>query len=113
MHAIRQTGVILGFIERQRQLRRIRRNIRDTTNPFEIPEARLVFIFSKNTIQNENNIVFRFIQLYRLPNSVALQLVEDLRPHIKIDDRPDAIPIHITVQLALVLNSNKYLFHIL
>lgn len=53
--------IIIREIERIKYHRLIRENLRDTINPFEIPEK-------------------EFIALYRMPQYTAFHLIDEIRP---------------------------------
>lgn len=62
-------------------LRANRRNLRDTTNPFEIPER-------------------EFIRIFRLDRYSARELIDRLIPLMPPADGPLAIPNHLRVNIS-------------
>ncbi|KAI8121938.1 hypothetical protein CVS40_7180 [Lucilia cuprina] len=68
--------------DRRNMMRVHRRKLRDSTNPFEIPEA-------------------RFIELYRLKKAAAKVLLNDISPFMKKGVKTTFIPQHIRMCTAL------------
>ncbi|XP_018392383.1 PREDICTED: putative nuclease HARBI1, partial [Cyphomyrmex costatus] len=76
--------------EEKHLLRIERRQLRDATNPFGIPES-------------------QFISLYRLPKDAVLTLCENIQPYVQRAIRPTAIPFELKVLATLsFLSSGSY-----
>lgn len=79
------SAVILIYAEmydRRNHLRIRRRNLRDSSNPFTLPEE-------------------RFKELFRFPTRLATELISELRPFMEQGERITFVPIHLRVLASL------------
>ena len=73
-------------------MRHLRQDLRDTQDPFAIPDA-------------------AFVGLYRMPKHLVQQLIADLEPHMNAAERSTAIPEHLQVLAFLsVVANGKYCY---
>lgn len=66
--------------DRSNHLRKIRRSLRDKSNPFEMPTA-------------------QFAQTYRFSQHEAMEIIDMLRPHVRETLRSTKVPLEMKVLL--------------
>ena len=92
------------LVHNQKDNMRLRnQNLRDVTDPFLIPSERFAYKFKY--IYTGFIVCFnisRFIELYRLPPSLAIQFINELEP--LVEEQTASIPFHLQVNINIFQN---------